>query len=251
MWAYSSSTVPVYHFCILRVYLTVHLEHDHSHGDASHGKKSGHVHGEGHQEETESGAVTPTQDGGRGRRRSDSLYGHPVATRAYLVQAAEDLQNARSPTRRDESPLSSHKRETIHRVLSSENTVVDDEDDSSSSNDRTEATPLLNGHKHKKSSRADSVIAPDAHSEHGKSRNHGGHSHSKSGSMNMRALVLHVMGDALGNVGVIATGLIIWLSDYSWKYYCDPIISLVITVIIFSSALPLGGCFHNCIQACL
>ncbi|KAG5648053.1 hypothetical protein DXG03_007088 [Asterophora parasitica] len=57
--------------------------------------------------------------------------------------------------------------------------------------------------------------------------------------MNMRALVLHVMGDALGNVGVIATGLIIWLTEWSFKYYCDPIISLVITVIIFSSALPL------------
>jgi len=58
--------------------------------------------------------------------------------------------------------------------------------------------------------------------------------------MNMRALVLHVIGDALGNVGVIATGLIIWLTTWKYKYYCDPIISLVITIIIFSSALPLG-----------
>lgn len=58
--------------------------------------------------------------------------------------------------------------------------------------------------------------------------------------MNMRALLLHVFGDALGNVGVIATGLIIWQTNWSWKYYFDPIISLVITVIIFSSALPLG-----------
>lgn len=58
--------------------------------------------------------------------------------------------------------------------------------------------------------------------------------------MNMRALVLHVIGDALGNVGVIATGLIIWFSTWKYKFYCDPIISLVITAIIFSSALPLG-----------
>lgn len=58
--------------------------------------------------------------------------------------------------------------------------------------------------------------------------------------MNMRALVLHVLGDALGNVGVIATGLVIWLTELSWKFYFDPVISLVITVIIFSSALPLG-----------
>ncbi|KIJ40132.1 hypothetical protein M422DRAFT_209968, partial [Sphaerobolus stellatus SS14] len=57
--------------------------------------------------------------------------------------------------------------------------------------------------------------------------------------MNMRALVLHVIGDALGNVGVIATGLIIWFSTWQYKYYFDPVISLVITCIIFSSALPL------------
>ena len=58
--------------------------------------------------------------------------------------------------------------------------------------------------------------------------------------MNMRALVLHVLGDALGNVGVIASGLIIWLTTWQYKYYSDPVISLVITIIIFSSALPLG-----------
>lgn len=58
--------------------------------------------------------------------------------------------------------------------------------------------------------------------------------------MNMHALLLHVLGDALGNVGVIASGLIIWLSDWKWKYLSDPTISLVITVIIFTSALPLG-----------
>jgi zinc transporter 1 len=58
--------------------------------------------------------------------------------------------------------------------------------------------------------------------------------------MNMRALVLHVIGDALGNIGVIATGLVIWLSTWSFKDYFDPVISLVITVIIFSSAMPLG-----------
>lgn len=68
--------------------------------------------------------------------------------------------------------------------------------------------------------------------------------HSHAGSMNMRALVLHVLGDALGNIGVIATGLVIWLSSWGFKYYFDPVISLVITVIIFSSALPLGeSCF--------
>ncbi|KAK9376003.1 cation efflux protein [Lipomyces chichibuensis] len=58
-------------------------------------------------------------------------------------------------------------------------------------------------------------------------------------SLNMRGVFLHVMGDALGNVGVIATALFIWLTDYSWRFYFDPLVSLLITCIIFSSALPL------------
>lgn len=61
--------------------------------------------------------------------------------------------------------------------------------------------------------------------------------------MNMRGLILHVMGDLLGNLGVIATGLIVWLTDWRLKVYCDPFISLFISTIIVSSALPLGKRF--------
>lgn len=66
----------------------------------------------------------------------------------------------------------------------------------------------------------------------------------KKKSMNMEGVFLHVLGDALGNVGVIITALFIWKTDYTWRYYSDPIVSLVITAIIFSSALPL--CRKSC-----
>lgn len=66
----------------------------------------------------------------------------------------------------------------------------------------------------------------------------------KQKSMNMESVFLHVLGDALGNVGVIATALFIWKTDYSWRFYSDPAISLFITLIIFSSALPL--CRKSC-----
>jgi solute carrier family 30 (zinc transporter), member 1 len=79
---------------------------------------------------------------------------------------------------------------------------------------------------------------PLLHNEEAHNHQHGQHS---QGSMNMRAVVLHVIGDALGNVGVILTGLIIWLSTWQYKFYCDPVISLIITVIIFSNSLPLGA----------
>ena len=80
-------------------------------------------------------------------------------------------------------------------------------------------------HKHRQSKNGPEI------SSHGH-----GHSH---GDLNMRALFLHVMGDALGNIGVIATALFIWLTPFWWRFYCDPMISLVITVIILCSALPL------------
>ncbi|KAK3310478.1 cation efflux protein [Chaetomium strumarium] len=63
-----------------------------------------------------------------------------------------------------------------------------------------------------------------------------GHSH---GDMGMNAMVLHVLGDALGNVGVIVTALIIWLTDWPGRYYADPAVSLFITLIILRSAIPL------------
>ncbi|GAA5936232.1 cation diffusion facilitator family transporter [Sporobolomyces koalae] len=104
------------------------------------------------------------------------------------------------------------------------------------------ATNAQNAHK-----RGQSSLSSVA--EHGGSRDSHDHSHdghgdhgaevSSEGNMNMRGVFLHVLGDALGNVGVIAAGLFIWLTDYEWRMYSDPGISLIITVIIFSSALPL------------
>lgn len=71
-----------------------------------------------------------------------------------------------------------------------------------------------------------------------KEQSPGGHGHSH-GDLNMRGVFLHVMGDALGNIGVIGSALFIWLTEYSWRYYVDPGISLIITVIILTSAIPL------------
>lgn len=116
--------------------------------------------------------------------------------------------------------------------------------------DNTEESPLLkhassNGsakkknHSHSHASRDghDSWHTTHKHAQpKDASTSNGGHSHS---DLNMRGVFLHVMGDALGNIGVIASALFIWLTQYSWRYYSDPFISLVITVIILCSAIPL------------
>jgi len=55
----------------------------------------------------------------------------------------------------------------------------------------------------------------------------------------MNAMILHVIGDALGNLGVITTALVIWKTTWAYRFYADPIVSLLITLIILKSAIPL------------
>jgi zinc transporter 1 len=150
----------------------------------------------------------------RTERSSDSyssLFGHPAATRASFVQTANHLAQSSSPAPYERGATSVERSILVSAPH--------------------EQTSLLQGPP---VSYTDSAPTPAAWSAD-ESQGH----HSHGGSMNMKALLLHVLGDALGNVGVIATGLIIWLTSWSFKYYCDPVVSLVITAIIFQSALPL------------
>ncbi|KFY02040.1 hypothetical protein V490_00667 [Pseudogymnoascus sp. VKM F-3557] len=57
--------------------------------------------------------------------------------------------------------------------------------------------------------------------------------------MGTSAMILHVIGDALGNVGVIASALIIWLTPWPGRFYADPAVSLFIAIIILKTAIPL------------
>jgi zinc transporter 1 len=86
------------------------------------------------------------------------------------------------------------------------------------------------------SSRNDSWHAEHNHNKPRKAATSHGHNHS---DMGMRAMILHVIGDALGNAGVITAALIIWLTDSPLRFYADPAVSLFITLIILSSTLPL------------
>ena len=69
-----------------------------------------------------------------------------------------------------------------------------------------------------------------------------GHSHDKTSSghsMNITGVFLHVLADALGSVVVCITSLVIMLTDWEYKNYLDPVLSLVIVVIILASTWPL------------
>jgi len=56
-----------------------------------------------------------------------------------------------------------------------------------------------------------------------------GHGHS----LNMRGAYLHVLGDLLSSVGVVAGGLVMWLTG---AYWVDPVVSALIAVVIVAGA---------------
>ncbi|KAJ3209210.1 hypothetical protein HDU67_006314, partial [Dinochytrium kinnereticum] len=61
----------------------------------------------------------------------------------------------------------------------------------------------------------------------------------KARSSNMRALFLHALGDAAGNLAVMASSLIIMFVKEDWRFYSDPVISIFITIIIGITAVEL------------
>ncbi|KAH8365566.1 hypothetical protein KR093_002009 [Drosophila rubida] len=65
-----------------------------------------------------------------------------------------------------------------------------------------------------------------------------GHSHDP-GQMNMRGAFLHVLSDALGSVIVVISALFVWLSDWEYRLYVDPALSIVLVALILHSVWPL------------
>lgn len=199
------------------------LFHEHGH---SHGGSSGHI------EDEESGH-SHEHSHSHSNNHSHTHHNVDVNYRRNLVDDDAPISGAVP------SSYVSKISETTG-LLANESTGAanyDSVDENSSVNENptelyTDASPPSH-HSHR--NRAQSVS----------SITHKGHFHAKpkqsikQKSLNMEGVFLHVLGDALGNIGVIATALFIWKTDYSWKFYMDPVISLVITAIIFSSAVPL------------
>jgi solute carrier family 30 (zinc transporter), member 1 len=170
---------------------------------------------------------------GRGFGSVDHVLSHPASFRHDIIVASRLEERSESEPEEeaiedDSGPPSPNEQSTLLHYA-----------DGSPKKRSTSRVAISGGHKRNKSRdhRHDSWHADHHHAqppvEGGK-----GHGHSH-GDLNMRGVFLHVMGDALGNIGVIASALFIWLTTYSWRYYVDPGISLIITIIILTSAIPL------------
>lgn len=234
-------------------------DHGHSHGGHSHG---GHAHSHSHDELSaaeeghghthdpvadESGNVAdilPQNKIGNWPQSKNMKRNSAEVEDASSSTSHQYRRHSRSRSRVDDFPIhpASFRNEIINAARRDDSDSDDaiDEDGNPSEN-----SPLLNkdskrysgqqrGHSHRRSQ--------DMHASHNhakpKASGSGGHGHSHE-DLNMKGVFLHVLGDALGNVGVIASALIIWLTPFSWRFYSDPAISLIITVIILCSAIPL------------
>ncbi|KAL2009501.1 hypothetical protein VTN00DRAFT_5308 [Thermoascus crustaceus] len=153
----------------------------------------------------------------------DSIPSHPATMRQEII-AASRFEEPHSESETESQDETEHPSERS-KLLRHKDRVANytDEDETTSRKQREPSDD-------------------DLHSthNHAQPRQQGdkpsGHTH---GDLNMRGVFLHVMGDALGNIGVIISALVIWLTNWSWRYYVDPGISLIITVIILCSAIPL------------
>ncbi|KAJ6172496.1 hypothetical protein N7470_001563 [Penicillium chermesinum] len=232
------------------------LFHDHSHGGHGHS----HGHGEedletGHEGDDHSHEVDETH--GNGASDAADRLGLPhSADRSRRRRTAES--QVRGSRRYSTSALANVEDIYVHPATMRQDIIAAsrdsyDNEETSDTDSRDDETPTetsgLLRHGDRKTNYTNESDAPfkvpprledDVHKHHNHAQpkpksQKGGHSHD----LNMRGVFLHVMGDALGNIGVIASALVIWLTDYEWRFYVDPGISLVITVIILASAIPL------------
>ena len=246
-------------------------DHGHSHGGHSHGHdehsaaEEGHYHGvdaHDHVIADENGNIAdvlPQNQIGfpsavtQSPKKSSGVTFFPQAERVRSSTSSKKTKRHNRTQSRNYSTLdeiyvypSSFRNSIIESSRIRDNDEADDEADEVSVEDEepSEQSPLLikptnyGSHDHSNGN----AQGKDCHKDHKhnqpkENKPGGGHGHSHD--LNMRGVFLHVMGDALGNVGVIGTALFIWLTDYSWRFYADPAVSLIITVIILLSAIPL------------
>ncbi|GKU04476.1 unnamed protein product [Fusarium langsethiae] len=57
--------------------------------------------------------------------------------------------------------------------------------------------------------------------------------------LGMLGVFIHVLGDAINNIGVIIAAVIIWKVEGNGRYYADPAVGIFISLMILGSAVPL------------
>lgn len=65
-------------------------------------------------------------------------------------------------------------------------------------------------------------------------------SHGHKYDLAMVGVLIHLLGDAGNNLGVMAAALVIWFAHYGGRFYADPAASMGISLMILASSIPLS-----------
>lgn len=75
--------------------------------------------------------------------------------------------------------------------------------------------------------------------EHGHDHAHK-HAYNHEHDLGVTGVLLHVIGDAINNIGVIIAAIVIWKAKFEARYYADPSVSMGIAFMVLLSCLPLS-----------
>lgn len=64
--------------------------------------------------------------------------------------------------------------------------------------------------------------------------------HKSEHDLGILGIMLHIMGDAANNIGVIIAGAIIWKTHSPARFYADPAVSVGIALMILLSSIPIS-----------
>jgi len=101
------------------------------------------------------------------------------------------------------------------------------------------------GHRHnvkpQKKQRWKKVFSHDhghAHGDH-HDHEHGHTNHGNHHDLGTKAVLIHVLGDAFNNLGVIVAAAVIWKAHYPARFYADPATSMGIGIMLILTAFKL------------
>ncbi|KAK9450658.1 cation efflux family protein [Limtongia smithiae] len=80
------------------------------------------------------------------------------------------------------------------------------------------------------------LTAVRAHVQH---RHNSAQLKSPGQDLGMVGVLIHVIGDAINNIGVIIAAVVIWKAKYYGRFYADPGVGMGISIMILLSAIPL------------
>jgi zinc transporter 1 len=250
--------------------------HGHSHG-GGHGhskKKSKHSHDGGHSHDDHSHSHKEEHsqsDSHSGEEDSHDEEHHSHSHKGHGHKKHKDKHDD-SHSQKDDSHSDKghgHKKHKSHKHKHDEDHSHSHEDDSHSHEDDSHSheddshSHEDDSHSHEDDSHSDKGHSHKKHKSHKDKHDeehpheHKEHSHKKHGHKskhsesdtevaktpkkrndNMKAVYLHVLGDFLGSVAAITSGLLINFLQFHERYYFDPILSLFIVALILKSCIP-------------